>query len=119
MSTPMPKEGRASLARNYRNLPEREIRAKLEGPMSEAERVTAKAELLRRHAGDNGPDTALATDFAPTSAFDLGAPEVEAAAAASPNGAARRRVVWPWLLLVGALAVVLGWAIHAKLVHPG
>ena len=70
MSMPMPTEGRATLARSYRNLSEREIRAKLEGSMSDAERVTAKAELLRRNAGDNGPDTTLATGFAPTSAFD-------------------------------------------------
>ena len=95
MSMPKPTEGRATLARSYRNLSEREIRAKLEGQMSDAERVTAKAELLRRNAGDNGPDTTLATGFAPTSAFD----EVPAAADAvfedglanSPRGRA-----WPW-----------------------
>jgi hypothetical protein len=120
MSTPMPTEGRASLARSYRNLSEREIRAKLESPMSDAERVTAKAELLRRKAGDNGPDTTLATGFAPTSAFDLVAPEGEVAASGAGDGTARRASVWPWLLLlVGASAAALGWAIHAKLVHLG
>jgi hypothetical protein len=120
MSTPMPNEGRASLARSYRNLSEREIRAKLEGPMPDAERNTAKAELLRRHAGDNGPDTALATGFAPTSAFDLVAPDGEVAAVGVTDRAARRASVWPWLLLlVGASAAALGWAIHARLVHPG
>lgn len=116
----MPNEGRASLARSYRNLSEREIRAKLEGSMSDAERVTAKAELLRRKAGDNGPDTTLATGFAPTSAFDLATPEGEALAAGAPVGAVRRGSAWPWLLLlVGASAIALGWAIHARLLHLG
>src|ERR1700712_24096 len=116
MSMPMPTEGRATLARSYRNLSEREIRAKLEGAMSDAERVTAKAELLRRKAGDNGPDTALATGFAPTSAFDLVAPEGDVAVVGATNGAARRASMWPWLLLlVGVAAAALGWAIHAKL----
>jgi hypothetical protein len=68
MNIPSPTEGRASLSRNYRNLSERDIRAKLDAPLSDAERVTAKAELLRRNSGDNGPDTTLATGFAPTSA---------------------------------------------------
>ena len=53
MSMPKPTEGRATLARSYRNLSEREIHAKLEGAMSDAERVTAKAELLRRNSGNN------------------------------------------------------------------
>jgi len=120
MSMPMPTEGRATLARSYRNLSEREIRAKLEGPMSDAERVTAKAELLRRNAGDNGPDTTLATGFAPTSAFD----EQAATAAdvpfddglSTPDG----RRAWPWVLLLMAVSIAaLGWAIHARLVHLG
>lgn len=116
MSMPMPTEGRASLARSYRNLSERDIRARLDGPMSEAERVTAKAELLRRHAGDDGPDTALATGFAPTSTFDLATPEDGAADGASA-GTGRTRV-WPWVLLLMVLAVAaLGWAIRAKLVR--
>jgi hypothetical protein len=118
MSMPMPNEGRATLARSYRNLSEREIRARLVGAMSEAERVTAKAELMRRNAGDNGPDTTLATGFAPTSAFDLLTPEggdtlVDGASA----GTARARA-WPWVLLVvAASAGALGWAIHARLVQ--
>ena len=110
----MPNEGRASLARSYRNLPEREIRARLEGPMSDAERVTAKAELLRRTAGDEGPDTTLATGFAPTSAFDVETPAAEAAA----DGAAKRGSAWPWvLLLVAGGAATLAWAMHAGLVR--
>lgn len=114
MNTPMPTEGRASLARSYRNLSEREIRARLEGPMSDAERVTAKAELLRRKAGDAGPDTTLATGFAPTSAFDLETPAAEATA----DNAARRGSAWPWvLLLLAGCAAALAWAIHARLVH--
>ena len=116
MSMPMPTEGRATLAHSYRNLSEREILARLDGTMSEAERVTAKAELLRRNAGDNGPDTTLATGFAPTSAFDPATPEGAAEGGASA-GTARARV-WPWvLLLVAASAAALGWAIHARLVR--
>jgi hypothetical protein len=119
MSMPMPTEGRATLARSYRNLSEREIRAKLEGPMSDAERVTAKAELLRRNAGDDGADTAFATGFAPTSAFDDAAPQGgEAALAAEAPAAGRGARAWPWVLLLMALAVgALGWAIRARLVH--
>lgn len=121
MSMPKPIEGRATLARSYRNLSEREIRAKLEQPMSDAERVTAKAELLRRNAGDNGPDTTLATGFLPTSAF--GDEQAPAGAAVFDDGlsdAARRRA-WPWVLLLMAASIgVLGWAIHARLLHlPG
>ena len=120
MSMPKPTEGRATLAHSYRNLSEREIRAKLEGTMSDAERVTAKAELLRRNAGDNGPDTALATGFAPTSTFDVGAAEGEAATAAALDGGSRRGRAWPWaVLLVAASLAALGWAIHARLVHLG
>ena len=120
MSMPMPTEGRATLARSYRNLSEREIRAKLEGSMSDAERVTAKAELLRRNAGDNGPDTTLATGFAPTSAFDE-APAPGVALVDDGLPAARRGGrAWPWMLLLLAVSIgALAWAIHAKLVHLG
>ena len=115
MSMPMPTEGRATLAHSYRNLSERDIRARLDGPMSDAERATAKAELLRRHAGDNGPDTTLATGFAPTSAFDVVASEDGDAGASAGSGRAR---AWPWVLLLLAVAVAaLGWAIRARLVH--
>ena len=120
MSMPMPTEGRATLARSYRNLSEREIRAKLEGPMSDAERVTAKAELLRRNAGDDGADTTFATGFAPTSAFDEAAPQDgdAAPAADAPAAAAGRTRAWPWVLLLMAVTVAaLGWAIRARLVH--
>jgi hypothetical protein len=118
MSMPKPAEGRATLARSYRNLSEREIRARLEGPMSDAERVTAKAELLRRNSGDNGPDTTLATGFAPTSAFDADAPAGDATG--TPGEAGRRGRAWPWLLLLAAAALgALGWAVHARLLHLG
>ena len=115
----MPTEGRATLARSYRNLSEREIRARLDGTMSDAERVTAKAELLRRNAGDDGADTTFATGFAPTSAFDEpaapgGDAPLEAGAPASGRGAR----VWPWLLLVVVVAAAaLGWAFRARLIH--
>ena len=118
MSMPKPAEGRATLARSYRNLSEREIRAKLEGTMSEAERVTAQAELMRRHAGDNGPDTTLATGFAPTSTFEAEVAEGDSAAAASLDGGTRRGSAWPWVaLMVAGTLAALGWAIHAKLAH--
>jgi hypothetical protein len=118
MSMPKPAEGRATLARSYRNLSEREIRARLEGTMSDAERVTAKAELLRRHAGDNGPDTTLATGFAPTSTFEAEAPEGAMATAQAPDGGTRRGSAWPWVaLMVAGTLAALAWAIHARLVH--
>jgi hypothetical protein len=120
MSLPMPTQGRATLAHSYRKLSEREIRAKLESPMSDAERVTAKAELLRRNSGDNGPDTTLATGFAPTSAF--GADAAQAGDAAFDDGLPvdHSHRAWPWVLLLMAASVgALGWAIHARLVHLG
>ena len=115
----MPSEGRATLARSYRNLSEREIRAKMECPMSEAERVTAKAELLRRNAGDDGADTTFATGFAPTGSFDEPAPEgATAALAATPVDAPRRPRAWPWmLLLLVATAAAAGWAIRSGRLH--
>ena len=119
MSMPKPIEGRATLARSYRNLSEREIRAKLEGSMSDAERVTAKAELLRRNAGDDGADTTFATGFAPTSAFDEAAPQGgDAVLAADGVTAPARARAWPWVLLLLVLAVgALGWAFRARLLH--
>ena len=117
MSLPMPTEGRATLARSYRNLSEREIRARLDGTMSDAERVTAKAELLRRNAGDDGADTTFATGFAPTSAFDEPAPPGEGA----PDVAAADRKstrLWPVVVvLTAAVAGGLAWAMHAKLIR--
>ncbi len=70
MSLPLPAR-RKSLAQSYRDLGERQIRAKLEGPLSDVERVTARAELLRRGIESDEHDTAPATGFAPTSALDL------------------------------------------------
>jgi len=121
MSLQSPPEGRATLARNYRNLSEREIHAKLEGPLGDAERVTAKAELLRRHAGDNGPDTTLATGFAATSVFDVEssvAPEA-AGLAPSDDAVARRGArTWPWIAAVLVLVVLAaGWAMRARFIH--
>jgi hypothetical protein len=115
-------EGRATLVRSYRNLSVREIRARLEGPLGDAERVTAQAELLRRGADDGGPDTTFVTGFAPTSASDIGAVESESeppadfAAASVASNPSRR--IWPLLavLLLG-LAGALAWAMHAKLIR--
>ena len=117
MSLPSPNEGRASLARSYRNLPEREIRARLEGTMSDVERVTAQAELLRRNAGDNGPATTLLEGFAPTSSFETEA--AESAKMPFDDGLqAAQRHRWPWVvLLVGGTVAALGWAFYARLLH--
>ena len=117
--------GRATLMRSYRNMSVREIRAKLEGPLADAERVTAQAELLRRGADDGGPDTTFVSGFAPTGTMEIGAVESEPppemlaqaddsvdAAAAAPS---RRR--WPavaWVALV--VAGALGWALRAGLI---
>jgi hypothetical protein len=66
MSSPMNSPaGRATLVRSYRNLSEREIRTRLNGPLGDAGRVTAQAELLRRGADDAAPDTTFVTGFAP------------------------------------------------------
>ena len=116
-------EGRATLVRSYRNLSVREIRARLEGPLGDAERVTAQAELLRRGADDDGPDTTFVTGFAPTGAMDIGAveseppPEVLAEVNGDDVPVASRRV-WPLLLvLMLGVAGALGWAMHAKLIR--
>jgi hypothetical protein len=117
-------EGRATLARSYRNLSVREIRARLEGSLGEAERVTAQAELLRRGADDDGPDTTFVGGFEPTSAMDIGAvesepapevlaqPGVDAAEATRP----RRRLL-PVVVLALAIAGGLGWAFRAGLIR--
>jgi hypothetical protein len=118
-------EGRATLARSYRNMSVREIRARLEGLLPDAERVTAQAELLRRGADDDGPDTTFVTGFAPTGTLDFGsvesqpAPEVlaESGGAGSETPRPARRV-WPIvLLLVLAIAGTAGWALHAGLIR--
>ena len=114
----------ASLARNYRNMTEREIRARLDGDtLSEIERVTAKAELLRRGAGDDAPDTAFVSGFQPTSAMEIGAVESESEPApeeAAPDAAVEKpsRRVWPLLAVLAlGLAGALAWAMHAKLIR--
>ena len=119
MSFPNHPEGRATLVRSYRNMSVREIRAKLEGPLGDAERVTAQA------AADGGPDTTFVSGFAPTGTLDFGAvesqppPEVLAesdGAEVEPARPARR--VWPIvLLLVVAIAGGAGWALHAGLIR--
>jgi hypothetical protein len=126
MSSPMNNpDGRATLVRSYRNLSEREIRTRLGGALSDAERVTAQAELLRRGAGDDAPDTAFVTGFAPTSAIDIGAVESEVASEA-PAGAdgvgidvaSPPRRAWPvMVLLSAAIAGGVAWALHAGLIR--
>jgi hypothetical protein len=117
-------EGRATLARSYRNLSVREIRARLEGSLGEAERVTAQAELLRRGADDDGPDTTFVGGFEPTSAMDIGAvesepaPEVLAQPGADAAEATRpRRRLLPVVVLALAIAGGLGWAFRAGLIR--
>ena len=116
MTNPTPADGRATLVRSYRNMSEREIRRRLQGPLSEAERVTARAELLRRE--DNGPDTTFVTGFAPTGAFDLES-EADLAALAEQDGAAAGRG-HGWLWAGAGLVVVSGalaWAWRTGLLH--
>jgi hypothetical protein len=117
-------EGRATLARSYRNLSVREIRARLEGSLGEAERVTAQAELLRRGADDDGPDTTFVGGFEPTSAMDIGAvesepaPQVLAQPGADAAEATRpRRRLLPVVVLALAIAGGLGWAFRAGLIR--
>jgi hypothetical protein len=119
-------QGRASLARDYRNLTERQIRARLDDDsLGEIERVTAKAELLRRGAGDDAPDTAFVSGFQPTSAMEIGAVESESEPPAEePTGDlfARKpaRRAWPIaVVLVVVLGAVgaLAWALHAQLIR--
>ena len=117
-------QGRASLARDYRNLTERQIRARLDDDsLGEIERVTAKAELLRRGAGDDAPDTAFVSGFQPTSAMEIGAVESESEPPAEEPtddlfDREPSRRVWPIVgLLVLGLAGALAWALHAKLIR--
>ena len=114
MNITPPTEGRASLARSYRNLSEREIRTKLDGTLGDAERATAKAELLRRGAGSDAVDTKLATGFLPTSAFDIDEAASPESGADEP-GRGRGRV---WLVVAGvvvAVAVAAAWVLRAQL----
>lgn len=124
MSVSTNPEGRATLARSYRNLSVREIRARLEGSLGEAERVTAQAELLRRGADDDGPDTTFVGGFEPTSAMDIGAVESEPApeVLAQPGADAAqatgpRRRLLPVVVLALAIAGGLGWAFRAGLIR--
>ena len=125
MSIGSSSEGRATLARSYRNLSVREIRTRLEGPLGDAERVTAQAELLRRGADDAGPDTTFVTGFAPTSALDFGSvenelpPELVARGGSVDLEVARpTRRVWPVVVvLVLAIAGGVGWALRTGLLR--
>ena len=118
MSSPMNNDGRATLVRSYRNLSEREIRARLDGPLSDAERVTAQAELLRRGAGDDAPDTTFVTGFAPTGAMDIGAVESEVEPEATAAAAPAPRRAWPIVVvLVLVVAGAVAWAMHAGLIR--
>jgi hypothetical protein len=118
-------EGRATLAHSYRNMSVREIRARLEGLLPDAERVTAQAELLRRGADDGGPDTTFVSGFAPTGTMDMGAVESEpsqdvpAQSGDDGAGAARpSRRMWPMVLVVAlAIAGGAGWALRAGLIR--
>ena len=116
-------EGRATLVRSYRNMSVREIRARLEGPLPDAERVTAQAELLRRGADDGGPDTTFVSGFAPTGTLDFGMVESEPAPEApavdgEPESPRAPRRVWPIVLvLVVGIAGGAGWALHAGLIR--
>ena len=93
MSAPNPSR-RITLAQNYRDLGEKQIRAKLDGALSDVERVIAQAELIRRGADSDHVDTSPATGFAPTSALDLvEAGQAAAAANAVPAGAGRRKMI--------------------------
>ena len=103
---------RLSLTASYRDLSERQIRSKLDGELSDAERVTAQAELLRRGIESDAHDTTPATGFAPTSALDLiEAAEGNAGAGARPDARlparGRGARVITWLLVP---AIVLGGA---------
>jgi len=122
-------EGRATLVRSYRNMSVREIRARLEGPLADVERVTAQAELLRRGADDGGPDTTFASGFAPTGTMDMGAvesePSPEMLAQAGGDGEPSQpskpsrpsRRPWPAIALLAlVVAGALGWAMRAGLV---
>lgn len=123
-------EGRATLVGSYRNMSVREIRARLEEPLADVERVTAQAELLRRGADDGGPDTTFVSGFAPTGTMDMGAVESEPspemlaqagggddAQPSSPSRPSRpSRRAWPAVALL-ALVVAggLGWALRTGL----
>ena len=104
---------RLSLAANYRDRSETEIRARLEGELGDAERVVARAELLRRGLGSDAQDTAPATGFEPTAFPDPVAAETPAARATEADAPARGGRSWKIvagalvLATVGALALAM------------
>ena len=104
---------RLSLAANYRDRSETDIRARLEGELGDAERVVARAELLRRGLGSDAQDTAPATGFEPTVLPDPAAvelpPALDTAADAPARGGRGWKVAAGALVLatVGALALAM------------
>ncbi|MEP6505727.1 MAG: hypothetical protein ABJD97_20505 [Betaproteobacteria bacterium] len=104
---------RMSLAANYRDRSETEIRARLDGELGDAERVVARAELLRRGLGSDAQDTAPATGFEPTAFPEPVEAEpllaVSADAQASSRGGRTWKIVAVLLALstVGALALAM------------
>jgi hypothetical protein len=111
--TALPPVRRSTLVSSYRDLSEKQIRARLEGTLTDVERVTAQAELLRRGIESDDRDTTPATGFAPTSGLD---PVEATPAGAEPSTAlaadkARRRrragIVAVILVIVCVALVVL------------
>ena len=116
MSMPMPTEGRASLARSYRNLSEREIRARLDGPMSRGRarhrqgRTAAPQRRRRRRPTPRSPPASSRPARWTSAPPRASAPSPADAAVGAP---APRRA-WPGCAAGGGVAGGLGWAIHAR-----
>jgi hypothetical protein len=117
MSAMMPAR-RMSLAANYRDRSETEIRAKLEGELPDSERVVAHAELLRRGLGSDAQDTAPATGFEPTAFPDLAAAEVAEplpALSVDADAPARGGRTWKIVAAVLVLATLGALALSMRL----
>jgi hypothetical protein len=105
---------RTTLAANYRDRSETEIRARLDGELGDSERVVARAELLRRGLGSDAQDTAPATGFEPTALPDPAAAEAALLSVPTPADAPTRggrtwKIVAGLLVLatVGALVLAM------------
>ena len=119
--TPSPR--RATLAASYRDLSEKQIRARLDGPLTDAERAVGQAELMRRGLGADQVDTTPASDaFAPTASPESESDEAGAAEVAVPVAAgaqpARRSTLRNALLLLLLLAAAVAFAIYAGILPP-